>query len=247
MSSPSQENTLFLVSCTQEASQTIKNTGFECKWFSSTNEMFSSPWHNAPSGVIFDLEGSHNENSVNVTELVAFVRENWPETPVMAISSGKDEFQIKRALNLGVSDFLISPFSSNEFSTRLKIKQEEAKARNAAEVIQFGDIEINSRQRTVSGPEKSKTASPIEINLLMSLARANGEIVDKDTIKTQCWGEMKVTDNALHRKLHALRQLLRDVSTKVTVETKYGAGISLGYNETQTDVTRNQTNFDQAS
>jgi DNA-binding winged helix-turn-helix (wHTH) protein len=80
----------------------------------------------------------------------------------------------------------------------------------------------------------------------MSLARANGDIVDKDTIKTECWGEMKVTDNALHRKLHALRQLLRSVSNNVTVETKYGAGIFLGYKE-KTESTHTTQTFDQAS
>ena len=43
----------------------------------------------------------------------------------------------------------------------------------------------------------------------------------------RCWGQIKVTDNALHRKLHAVRQLLRDVSSGVVIETKYGVGFYL--------------------
>jgi DNA-binding winged helix-turn-helix (wHTH) protein len=36
-----------------------------------------------------------------------------------------------------------------------------------------------------------------------------------------------VTDNALHRKLHAVRQILKDVTDRVYVETKYGVGFTL--------------------
>ena len=45
----------------------------------------------------------------------------------------------------------------------------------------------------------------------------------------RCWGQIKVTDNALHRKLHAVRALLKDISYNVVIETKYGVGFSLKY------------------
>ena len=86
----------------------------------------------------------------------------------------------------------------------------------------------DSTHRTVQGPSGKRFASPIEINLLATLAN-EGSIVEKDALN-ECWGQIKVTDNALHRKLHAVRQLLRDVSTNVVIETKYGVGFALKYN-----------------
>ena len=77
-------------------------------------------------------------------------------------------------------------------------------------------------------------ASPIEVTLLSCLAHTEGSIVEKDALKLRCWGQIKVTDNALHRKLHAVRQLLKDISPNVAIETKYGVGFCLKFVEPMT-------------
>ena len=77
------------------------------------------------------------------------------------------------------------------------------------------------------GPKGKRYASPIEITLLICLAHMEGAIVEKEALKVRCWGQIKVTDNALHRKLHAVRQLLKDVTENVIIQTKYGVGFAL--------------------
>ena len=102
----------------------------------------------------------------------------------------------------------------------------DAAQKAAKDVVSFGDITIDSAHSTVEGPRGKRFASPIEINLLTILANTEGGIVEKEALKMRCWGQIKVTDNA-HRKLHAVRALLKDISYNVVIETKYGVGFSL--------------------
>ena len=122
------------------------------------------------------------------------------------------------------------PLIPDEVNARLKLRMADAAQKAAKEVVEFGDIIIDSAHRTVEGPAGKRFASPIEINLLSTLANTEGSIVEKDALKMRCWGQIKVTDNALHRKLHAVRQLLRDVTGNVVIETKYGVGFALKFN-----------------
>lgn len=160
-------------------------------------------------------------------DLIPTIRQAWPFCPIMVITGTPAEHSIVKALNSGADDFIRKPLIPDEVDARFKLRMSDAAQKAAKEVVEFGDITIDSAHRTVEGPLGKRFASPIEINLLACLANTEGAIVEKDGLKMRCWGQIKVTDNALHRKLHAVRQLLRDVSANVVIETKYGVGFYL--------------------
>jgi DNA-binding response OmpR family regulator len=164
-----------------------------------------------PIAVFIDI---HLGNGRTGLDILPNLRAAWPFCPILVITGTPAETSIVKALNSGADDFIRKPL----------IPEKAAK-----EVVEFGDITIDSAHRTVEGPSGKRFASPIEVNLLACLANTEGAIVEKDALKMRCWGQIKVTDNALHRKLHAVRQLLKDVSDNVVIETKYGVGFYLKY------------------
>ena len=58
-------------------------------------------------------------------ELIEHIRGNYPELPIIVLSTSTQEEIIMDAFNMGVSDFITKPFSPNELSLRVRrsIKQ----------------------------------------------------------------------------------------------------------------------------
>ncbi|MCX6128928.1 MAG: response regulator [Proteobacteria bacterium] len=179
-----------------------------------------------PIAVFIDIHLGHSRTGLDI---LPNLRAAWPFCPIMVITGTPAETTIVKALNSGADDFIRKPLIPDEVDARFKLRMADAAQKAAKEVVEFGDITIDSAHRTIEGPLGKRFASPIEVNLLACLANTEGAIVEKDALKMRCWGQIKVTDNALHRKLHAVRQLLRDVSESVAIETKYGVGFYLKY------------------
>ncbi|RYZ60331.1 MAG: response regulator transcription factor [Proteobacteria bacterium] len=190
----------------------------------SSEELLSRLEELHPIAVFVDIDFAGNKSGLDI---IPSIRQAWPFCPIMVVTDTPTEITIVRALNSGADDFIRKPLIPDEVNARFKLRINDAAQKAAKEVVVFGDITIDSAHRTVEGPLGKRFASPIEINLLACLANTEGSIVEKDGLKMRCWGQIKVTDNALHRKLHAVRQLLRDVSSAVVIETKYGVGFYL--------------------
>lgn len=53
-------------------------------------------------------------------QLIEHVKSQYPSTPVIVLSTSKQEEIITNAFDLGVEDFITKPFSPNELSVRVK-------------------------------------------------------------------------------------------------------------------------------
>lgn len=193
--------------------------------FTTTRELLNNLEKLQPVAVFVDIElGSGDKSGL---EIIPNLRRAWPFTPLLVVTSSPTESVITQAFLTGADDFIRKPLILEEVAARVKLRLDDSVQKVSKRVIDFGDIKIDSAHRTVSGPKGKRYASPIEISLLTNLAGMEGAIVEKEALKIRCWGQIKVTDNALHRKLHAVRALLKDVSDRVTIVTKYGVGFAL--------------------
>lgn len=205
-----------------EKSTQIRTMGFE-----DPTQLLEKLEDLNPVGVFVDIQLGTDKTGLDI---LPTLRTQWPFCPILIVTATPTEQSISKALNSGADDFVRKPLIPDEVNARLKLRMADAAQKAAKEVVEFGDVIIDSAHRTVEGPLGKRFASPIEVNLLSCLAHTEGSIVEKEALKLRCWGQIKVTDNALHRKLHAVRQLLKDISHNVVIETKYGVGFALRYN-----------------
>ncbi|MDX1326070.1 MAG: response regulator transcription factor [Arenibacter sp.] len=57
---------------------------------------------------------------VSGSQLIEHIKKNYPNTPIIVLSTATQEDIITDAFNMGVDDFISKPFSPNELSLRVK-------------------------------------------------------------------------------------------------------------------------------
>ena len=125
-----------------------------------------------------DLEGM---------EVVKQIRE-WSKVPIIILSV-KDQEQDKiDVLDAGADDYVTKPFSMGELLARIRTELRHATGVEAEPVRSFGDLEIDlsHRQVKVSGNEIKLT--PIEYDLVKSLANHPGKVLTHKQLLHTVWG-----------------------------------------------------------
>lgn len=207
-----------------------KSTDFKSLMFDNPEELDKQSAKMKPVAAFVDIDLGGEKSGLSI---VPTLRKNWPYIPILVVTSSPTESAISKALTSGADDFIRKPIIPEELTARLQLRLNDSAQKEAKEIINFGDISIDYVHRKVVGPKGLHYGSPIEINLLATLANTEGALVEKESLKLRCWGQANVTDNALHRRLHAVRRLLKDVSDKVVIQTKYGVGFLLAVKDSK--------------
>jgi DNA-binding response OmpR family regulator len=198
-----------------------KATGLESKWF-STYEEFEEKNSLNPAGLFIDVKLSL-ESSYNGS-LIPKLKDVWPLSPIILTSIDGSPDQLTEAMALGADDFIAKPFDATDLATRFQIRKAALAKRAARETVIIGDMTIDTLQRSVATNKGQKYLSPTEIKLLSELAKARGNVVSREVLKSRCWPAGDVTDNALNRKLYEIRRRIKPLSAKIDIRTVYGVG-----------------------
>lgn len=197
--------------------------------FTSAQSLLKEAEQLQPQAAFIDVH--LGEQEVTGLEVVSALRGKWQNCPILIITADSSDDIIEQALACGANDFIRKPINPKELRARLHARLGDAAEKSAVSIVKLGDVAVDSTYRVVRGPVTERYLSPTELNLLMCLLRARGTVVARQTLKRNAWGQIQVSDNALDRRMHAIRQALKDVSEKVLIRTVYGVGFVLDINE----------------
>jgi DNA-binding winged helix-turn-helix (wHTH) protein len=76
-------------------------------------------------------------------------------------------------------------------------------------VFRLGGLEVRPPTREVIGTKGSEVLEPRVMQVLVVLAKANGDVVTRDDLLTLCWEGRVVGDDALNRVIGKIRRLAR--------------------------------------
>ena len=109
------------------------------------------------------------------------------QIPILILTARGETSDKVRGLDWGADDYLAKPFSPRELVSRVQAILRRA-AGITAEVVSFGDIELNSqsRQMTQSGVESKLTAR--EFDLLWHMASNPNQVFTREQLLEQVWG-----------------------------------------------------------
>ncbi len=158
-------------------------------------------------------------------------REAGMETPILMVTAHDTVQDRVLGLKLGADDYICKPFSIDELVARLQAIMRRAKT-GQRHILRFQDIELDLVRRQVRRQSLERSLSAREVDLLAYLMTHPGEVITKERILREVWGDECIGDsNVLHVYANYLRNKLEGGLYSRVIHTVRGVGYILSSNE----------------
>lgn len=200
--------------------------GIPTVYFGSVEELRSKMGELSPDAVFVDI---HLKDGSSGLEAIPLIKSHWRFVPILVMTADSSEDCLGEALASGADDFIRKPLNSREILARVQARMLEQAKRLEAAQRQIGDVNVDCVHNIIGGQKKQRHLSKADLQLFLALADAHGTIVARDSLKRMGWGTINITDKALDRKIHIIRDALQDVSKNLRIDAVYGKGFRLGF------------------
>jgi two-component system response regulator CpxR len=164
------------------------------------------------------------------------------DIPVIMLTARGEETDRIVGLEMGADDYLPKTFSSRELLARLRAvtrRFEKSKRRMASGTengrLEFGDLQIDEKARTVRLGANPLNLTPLEYDLLTCLARTAGRVLSRDQLLDAVAGrDYEVFDRSVDVHISSLRRKLgEDPRNPKYIQTVRSAGYMFKGSERQ--------------
>lgn len=159
--------------------------------------------------------------------ILSDLRRMWTDVPIIAMTSAHGRDLVRLALAGGADDFIRKPLDSQELLARLHKRTLDHAEKTGAGQLFFADLTLDYVALTVSTPRLKISLDQKQIAILKLLMAAAPHVVPHATFMQGLWGSVKVSKNALERKVSQIRDCLKKISTRVELVSRYGKGYQL--------------------
>jgi len=160
-------------------------------------------------------------------EVLRRLRRRNASIPVLILSGREKPEEKVLGLDLGADDYLVKPFSLNEFQARVRALLRRGPG-GVSPVTSYGELDFDTVGRTAAISGKTVQMSLHEIGVLEILLQRFGRVVSKEQLVEQLYSyDKEVSHNAIEVYVHRLRRKISGAG--ITVRTLYGRGYLLDY------------------
>jgi two-component system KDP operon response regulator KdpE len=163
-----------------------------------------------PGIVIVDL-GLPDMSGLDVIQRLR----EWYASPIIVLSARDKETDKVAALDLGADDYLTKPFGIGELLARLRVAERHLSGRSGVPGdarIAIGDVVIDLAAHRVQRNGADIHLTPIEYELLTTLARHRGKVMTHRQLLRDVWGAAHVESP------HYLRIYMRTLRRKIEAD-----------------------------
>jgi DNA-binding response OmpR family regulator len=149
---------------------------------------------------------------LNGFEVCKKLREAGVKTPILMVTAAKTEEMDKVVgLELGADDYVTKPIGSRELVARVKaILRRAGQEGDPDDAFEFGDVAVNFKSREVFKGGRAVALTALEFNLLRFLIKRRGQVVSRDEILDEAWGEAVVAYRTIDPHIAHLRKKVED-------------------------------------
>jgi DNA-binding response OmpR family regulator len=154
-------------------------------------------------------------------------RGGW--VPVLMLTARTEEADKVAGFAVGADDYLTKPFSLRELAVRVKAilrRVDRIRSSSAVEPIHRGSLEIDPARRRVSVGGEEVGLTPLEFEILLTLAREPGVVFTREQLMDRVWGYRdyaggRVVDSHVAR---IRRKIAEDGAEPGLIRTVHGVG-----------------------
>ena len=155
--------------------------------------------------------------------VIARIRANDEEEPILATSTQNDLKSKQRAFNAGCDDYLVKPVDLNELALRLSALLRRTRSTSNQRIV-IGNAALDSSSLTVTEGSNVTALPPQEFLLLFKLCASPGRIFTRRDIMDDIWGIRTGTDeHTVDVHIRRLRKRFEE-SASIQIETVRGVG-----------------------
>jgi two-component system, OmpR family, KDP operon response regulator KdpE len=167
----------------------LREAGFEAVPADTASQALDIAAVRPPEAAIVDLVLPDGDG----VEVTRRLRE-WSEMPILVLSAVGEEEQKVRALEAGADDYITKPFGARELVARLQAALRRAARTEEEPRIAVEGLEIDLAARVVKRGSEPVHLTPIEFDLLRTLARNRGRLMTHRKLLAEVWGPEYVDD-----------------------------------------------------
>src|SRR3977135_4006989 len=154
-----------------------------------------------------------------------------PETkqlPIIMLTARGEESERVRGLATGADDYIVKPFSVPELSARVRALLRRALPERVADVLAFGDLEVDREKKRVSRAGRAIDLGPTEYRLLEFLMERPGRVFSREQLLDGVWGsDLYIDERTVDVPVGRLRKALNRGHNNDPIRTVRGAGYAL--------------------
>ncbi|MDR7370426.1 response regulator transcription factor [Flavobacterium aquidurense] len=166
---------------------------------------------------------------INGIEICRRLRAAKNFVPVLLLTALGTSENIVTGLNAGADDYVVKPFKFGELDARVNALNRRANQETEkVDAIVIGDLEIDSKAKTVKRNGESIVLTAKEFKLLYYLAKNSGRIVSRDQILDNVWDiNFDMNTNVVDVYINYLRKKIDKPFTTKLIHTMKGLGYVL--------------------
>src|SRR6266496_6281425 len=149
--------------------------------------------------------------------------------PIVMLTAKTDTVDVVLGLESGADDYITKPFSAKELVARIRARLRRRDT-DGVETLRFHDIEMDVMAHQVIKGGKSINLTPLEFELLATLARRPRQVFTREVLLEQVWGYRYAGDTRLvNVHVQRLRAKIEDdPENPRIVQTVRGVGYRIG-------------------
>lgn len=160
-------------------------------------------------------------------EVMRWVRERG-DTPIIMVTSRREEVDRIAGLEMGADDYVVKPFSPQELVSRVRavLRRTRGAIDNVERPLIFGNLAINPQTRLVTVKGKEIVLTAKEFELLWLLARHPRQVFSRQQLLERVWGLSEFIDpSTVTVHVRRLREKIEaNPSEPVHILTVWGVG-----------------------
>jgi DNA-binding response OmpR family regulator len=145
---------------------------------------------------------------LNGFEICKKLRDEGVKTPILMLTAARTEEMDKvMGLELGADDYVTKPVGSRELVARVKaILRRVGEEKKIEDIFEFSDVSIDFRRHEVLKAGEKIHLTALEFKLLSFFIEKRGDVVTRDNLLDEAWGDAIISPRTLDSHIVHLRK-----------------------------------------